>query len=395
MRSDRAALTALFSLSLLLGACDSNDSGMENFLQATEVAGLGISAIEVSLTSSLVNAGQSLQATAIGEDDTGDTVDLTSTVTWSSSDNAVATIDDDGQVNAVADGAATLTATMAGLTASAALTVRTAELTALNLDVASEIDECRTASLDGSGTYSDGSTRALLDSPSWYSSDTDLAWIDTVGSVDELILHHAGTITVTATLDSITASQDVTILDTLSDISISPQDTTVAVDSTQQYVATGSWSTGETADISAATRWTTADNNVASFSASDTGELTANADGSTTVSANCGGLSSTTSMTAEELTVESVYIYSSSTNRITLDTGDSGYQLELYAVYSDGSTDDVTDDADWSVLSPGSFYISVGDGDSNKGVLTITGTDTVYVEAEYEGFIDDILVVVE
>ena len=395
MHSDRTALAALLSLCLLLGACDSNESGIDNFLQATEVAGLGISEVEVTLTATLVNAGQTLQATASGEADGGEIVDLTDTVSWTSSDEGVATINDAGRVTAVADGAATLTATLAGLRASAALTVRTADLTALQLDVASEIDECRTTALAGTGTYSDGSTRALLDSPSWSSSDTNLARIDTVGATQELIMHNAGTVTVTATLDGVSASQDVTILDTLSEISIAPQDATVAVESTQQYVATGSWTTGQTADISAATRWSTADATVASFSASQTGRLTANDEGSTTVSANCGGLTVTTGMTAEDLTVDSVYIYSNSTNRITLDVGDNGYQLELYAVYSDGSTEVVTDDADWSVLSPGSLFISVGDGDANKGVLTISGTDTVYVEAEFDGFIDDILVVVE
>ncbi|MDO6459737.1 Ig-like domain-containing protein [Granulosicoccaceae sp. 1_MG-2023] len=395
MRSDLTRAGAVLSLLLLLGACDSNESGMSEFLQADEVAGLGISAVSVTLEASLVNAGQSFQASASGSSDSGDEYDLTDTVTWESSDDSVAQVDDSGTVTAVADGSASIVASLAGLEASQTLTVRTADLTALELNVEDEYDECLSTPLMGVGTYSDGSTRELLDSPTWSSSDTNLAWIDKVGDDDELVLHHSGAVTVTATLDGVSASQDVTILDTLSGLTISPDETTVTVDETQQYTATGSWTDGASSDITLATRWSTLDTDIASFSDSEVGELTANEEGSTTVSAVCGGLTATTGVTAEELQIDSIYIYSSSSNSITLDTGDDGYELTLWVAYTDGTVDDVTDDAEWSEVSPGSSYISVGNSSSNKGELSISGSDSVYIEAEYEGYSDYILVIVD
>ncbi|MFQ6673255.1 MAG: Ig-like domain-containing protein, partial [Fidelibacterota bacterium] len=85
-----------------------------------------IARVSLSPPSAVIHKGETLQFTARVSDDNGDVV-TNAHVIWSSDDEAVATIDDDGLATGVSQGSATITATADGAWGSASLTV---ELTA-------------------------------------------------------------------------------------------------------------------------------------------------------------------------------------------------------------------------------------------------------------------------
>ena len=87
------------------------------------VTGSGVTAVVVSPNAQILKAGEFVQATANVTADPG----VARTVTWSSSANAVATVDQTGKVTAVSEGSATITAASTvdpSVTGSMALTVR-------------------------------------------------------------------------------------------------------------------------------------------------------------------------------------------------------------------------------------------------------------------------------
>jgi YVTN family beta-propeller protein len=108
-----------------------------------------LTGIAVSPAHPFLAAGSSTQLTATGTYSDGSAKDISGTATWSSSNPAVAAVSASGLVTAVAPGTTTITAALAGLSATASVTV-TARRTAY------------VASLSGHLTVIDRSTNAVL-----------------------------------------------------------------------------------------------------------------------------------------------------------------------------------------------------------------------------------------
>jgi alpha-tubulin suppressor-like RCC1 family protein len=141
----------------------------------------------------------------------GDTVRLTATpkdaqgaaladrtVTWNSSDEAVATVDDEGLVTAQAEGTATITATAEGQHGTAALTVAAAPVASVVLTptgdpvIVGDTLRLTATLLSEAGDTLTGRTIT------WTSSDTTVASVDADGLVSD---HTPGSVTLTATAE--------------------------------------------------------------------------------------------------------------------------------------------------------------------------------------------------
>ncbi|MDD3363018.1 MAG: Ig-like domain-containing protein [Hespellia sp.] len=147
---------------------------------------------------------QQLTATLVPEDNTDDD----KTITWSTSDEAVATVSADGLVTAVAGGTATITATTSnGKTATCAITVPI-HMTgiALSQDTA-DLLKGKTEQL--SVTYNPENTTDDK-TVTWTSSDEAVATVDANGLVTA-VAEGTATITATTTVGSFTAECAVTV----------------------------------------------------------------------------------------------------------------------------------------------------------------------------------------
>lgn len=114
---NRLSLRAIaLTVSALAAACGGSDG-------PTEPPAPVVTSVTVSPpTATLETAGATVQLQATARDGSGNTVTGTS-VTWSTSATAVATVSTSGLVTAVAPGSANITATVAGVAGSAAVTV--------------------------------------------------------------------------------------------------------------------------------------------------------------------------------------------------------------------------------------------------------------------------------
>ena len=96
--SNKVAIVALLPLLLLTGCCG------EFFRDSKDVVSVTISPTDTS-----IQPGQTQQFSTTGTFDGGSTGNVTAQTTWTSSDPAIATIDDTGLATGVAPGTVTIT----------------------------------------------------------------------------------------------------------------------------------------------------------------------------------------------------------------------------------------------------------------------------------------------
>jgi len=256
----------------------------------------------VSLAVAPVNSSMPDDATkqfsATGTFSDNSTQDVTQSVLWSSSTPAVATITNLGLVTSVSTGSTTITAMLGSVNNSTALTVSNVKLVSITISPANaRVQKGTSLKFTATGNYSDGST-AVLANVSWRSSKNNLANMRGSG-----ILHakKAGTLTVTASASGVTGSTSVTIgTGTLVSIDIAPANPTVAAGGTQQFIALGTFSDSSTQDVSINSHWSSTISSVATIANApvNAGLATTTTTGTTTIGVNHGGITATTTLTA-------------------------------------------------------------------------------------------------
>ena len=265
--------------------------------------------IEVSPASASVANGQTQQFTATGLYTDNTTQDLTTQVTWASSDNAVATVSNAAGSNGVATtiglGSATVSATSGAVTDDAALTVTAATLVAIDVSPATaSLANGLTLQFTATGVYSDNSTQDLTTQVTWASSNNSVATVSNAGGSSGLATSASvGNATVSATSGTVTGNGTLTVTAaTLMSIEVSPAAASVANGLTQQFTATGVFSDNTTQDLTTQVTWTSSDSAVASVSnaAGSNGLATATGVGSATVSATSGAVTGSTTLTVTQ-----------------------------------------------------------------------------------------------
>lgn len=338
------------------------------------ITGSSLTSITVQAAAAAVAPGGTDQFTAIGNYSNGSTQALTS-VTWSSSNQSVATISASGLATAKVQGATVITATMGTVSGAANLTVGTASLTSITVNSSSaSVGVGSTDQFTATGNYSDGSTLTLTNSVTWGSSNTGLATVSNAGLVTGKA---AGSVTITATSGPITGSANLTVTASLVSLSVTPALPTVAPNTTQQFHATGTFSDGSIQDVTSTVTWSSATPTVATISNSlpNNGLATAVKAGTSVITAYSGSASSSTTLTVSSATLSSIAI-TPSISTIPLDVVE---QFTATATFSDGSTQNITNTATWSVSSSSSpAPVSI----TASGAATATSTGTATITAK-------------
>ena len=119
------------------------------------------------------------------------------------------------------------------------------------------------------GTFSDGTTRFLTGSVQWSSSDLTIATFSANPTEAGLVATHAaGNVSVSATLDGVTASTTLTVsAPELVSIDVTPASVSIPVGTTRQLAATGVFSDGSTQDLTTSATWEAAPAAVATINA--------------------------------------------------------------------------------------------------------------------------------
>jgi uncharacterized protein YjdB len=224
--------------------------------------------VVIAPTAPSVAVSLSTQLTATGRFSDGSLHDVTERVTWSSSDEAVATVGDAlnvrGKLTGIATGTAQITATDSDTGESATVTATTTAATLQSV----RIDAPQTAGLLGAswqlrlmGRYSDGTESDLSPNADWSSDQPEIFGVLTrpqtgAGTVEALA---QGRATITATLDSGESAQ-VTLeafFANIASLTVSARDVGFRV--TEQFTATGTLSNGTSVDLTSAVTWSSSD----------------------------------------------------------------------------------------------------------------------------------------
>ena len=132
------------------------------------------------------------------------TRDVTSTATWASSNTAVAAIDSRGRVTHKSGGTSEITATYAGVTGRAMITIIALSSVSVTCTPAPGEHQCAARA-----TFSDGSSENVTSQATWLSTNTRIAMVDASGRVTHL---DSGTTEIRATHRGLTGAVTLSIV---------------------------------------------------------------------------------------------------------------------------------------------------------------------------------------
>ena len=287
----------------------------------------------------------------------GTSRNVTGLATWVSSNPADLGVSDTpgsrGRSTAITAGAVTVTASYLGVTGSTHVTITSAVITSLSVTPAAVAVPIGTRrQFTAQAIFSDGSSRDVTGLSTWTSSSVGVAQVsDTPGSRGFTTALAPGAASLSATYMGITGTGAITVTPaTLTTVQVTPFLPAVAVGTTIQLMATGIFSDGTSMGLTGACTWTSAAPAVAAVSdaAGTRGRVTALAAGTAVVSATCRGVTGSGTVTVTGTTLQRVQVTP------FLSALPVGYQEQLTAtaVYTDGTTRNVTSLATWTSWYP-------------------------------------------
>ena len=380
--SSNTAVAAIFAN----GAVTGEGSGTANItatLSGVTSPGLkltvkAVSSILITPTASPrnVDTGATLQFSAIATYSDGASADISSQVTWLSSNPQVATIYSNGLATGIAAGSAGITATLSGVTSLAtALAVQPLSSIAISPVSPNNLAVGATQHFTAIGTFADSSMMDITSQVIWSSTVPGITTIAAGGTATGV---KNGIANITAALAGITSHPVALTVISLSAISVAPSSpANMGVGSTQHFTATGSYSDGSTADFTSQVVWSSS--NPAAITIASGGIATAVGGGTTNITATFGGL--TSQPVAMMVKVLSAITIEPVTSPRNLNVGAS-QAFTAVGIYSDGSMSDITSQVTWTssntniatILSNGSATgVAAGTAIISAALSGITG----------------------
>lgn len=324
---------------------------------------------------------QAFKATAVFSDST--TVDVTASATWASSQAEVVSISNTagskGSAKALKEGQAEIFAVYDTESASTTVTVTSATVAQVQVaPVAPSIAKGTTQQFAATAVYTDGTNKDVTTTAVWTSSAEAVATVSK-GLAKGLAV---GESSIAASFGGQSDSTTLKVsAATVTGISVSPANVSIAKGLHQQFTATASFTDGSQQDVTAATTWTSATESVAKVSNADKsrGDAEAVAVGSTTIGASYKDKVATASLKVTKETVTKLEVTPAN---ISLAKG-LEQQYTATALYTDGSTQNVTTSAAWSTSNTDTVAdLGASDGKAKAkavGQTTITASfkDTV------------------
>lgn len=372
-----AILLSVLLLALMTSCGGGGESGSVGAGSAAPSAVLV--AIEITPANPVIALGTETQLKATGIYSDSSKKDLTASVVWSSSDDRVATVHN-GQARSRARGTATVGAVAGGVAGSGTLTVTDATLVAIQVTpVSAEAPLGTTRQFTATGIFSDATKQDLTQQAAWTVSDPSVASIsNSAGSRGLATAAGTGMATIEASLDGVTGSTGFTVTGAvLVSIEVTPATPGLPRGTTQQFTATGIYSDHSTQDLTKQVTWTSSDSSVAAVSnaAGTNGLATALAVGQTTIGATFGAVTSAATLTVTAAMLVSIEVDPADAF-IPMDTS---LEFSATGLYSDGTVQDLTEQATWTSTDP--FVATVSNAAGSSGLATAAGPGSTAIFA--------------
>ena len=298
-----------------------------------------------------------------------DTVDTNRSITWSSNNSNIVSVDGDGNITAKALGTATITArTPNQKTATCTVNVKISP-TSISINP-------NGLALDLSGTTTGNlrvkynpETSNLKTGITWTSSKTEIATIDSSGKV---IGKSNGTTTITAkTENGKTATCNVTVYTSPKSISVNPNNLTLDMSGTKTRKLTVSYNP-TSSDSKKQITWSSSNNNTATVDAA--GNVTGRSNGNVTITAKTENGKIATCNVKVQTSLNSISLNKTST---VLDINTK--KTERLTVNYNPSTANVNTGISWSSSNPSAVTV---DGSGNITAVATTGSAIITARAQ-------------
>jgi uncharacterized protein YjdB len=348
-----------------------------------------LKSIQITLAQASVAAGLGDQLTATGQYSDGTNKDLSATVTWTSSNQTVATVSGAGVISTAAQGTATITGSLSGVTGSATLTVNAPAIKSLTISSTNaKIAQGTNVQFTATGTMTDGSMQNVTALVTWTSSNPSAVTINVNGAPGLAMGVTPGSSTITAsatgTSGTVSSSAVLTITSAaLTTVNVTPVAVSIPLGTVQQFTATGTFSDNTAQDLTGSVTWSSSPTTVASITVS--GLATGKNVGTVTITATFGTITGSVPATVDASNLKSIAV-TPANPAIAQSTSE---QFTATGTFTDGSTHNLTAQVAWSSsntvaatvgsssglakgLSPGSSTISATLGITGSTVLEVT-----------------------
>lgn len=345
-----------------------------------------LKSIQVTSSSSTLPKGNSMSFVATGIFSDKTTMDISSVVTWTSSNAAFVTISNapgtHGLATAVAPGAVTIAATYMGISGSKPLTATAAVLVSIQVNLPAPSVACGfPQQFTAVGVYSDKTTLNITTAVTWQSSNLAVATISNAAGSNGLastLSTGSSIITATDPATGISGTSSLTVTSAvLTSITLSPLNQSLPLGNTQQYAATGHFSNGTTQDFTTLVSWSSSDSSVASISnaAGSEGFMSSLKVGATTITALhvATGINASTPLNITNATLASIAVTpaNSSIGKWT------EAQFMAMGTYTDNTTQDITMSVTWSSSLPTVATIANAAGVEGLAVGILDGNTVI------------------
>lgn len=285
----------------------------------------------------------------------GTTSDITSQVTWASSNTSVTPAPTAGVTTTSAPGTTTISATLPGtISGSTTLTVTGGTLDSFSISPSSQALATGTMGrISATGVFSNNTTRDITGALTWTFDNPSRASLTTAtGNVMWINALASGPVVITAKSASKSATASLTVTNTsfknLNDIS--PANLTLTTGSTGRLTLSAVFNDGTPQNVTdnTTTAWSSDNSSVARVGTTGlaSGQITAMATGKATITATYGGKSKTATITVTAKTPKSLAISPSTATNLSIGSATS---FTATVTYSDNTTADVTTDTVWTV----------------------------------------------
>jgi Bacterial Ig-like domain (group 2) len=329
--------------------------------------------ISVTPPSPTISLNGTQQFTATGTYSDGTTKNITSTANWLSTVTTVASISTSGLATAVGGGTTTITASLTGVSGSTMLTVANPLVSIAVTPGSASLAPNATQQYTATGTYADNSTQNLTSSVTWSAS---VGATITAGGLATAVTPNA-TVTIMATLGSISGTATMTVTNPLVSIAVTPATATIAAGFTQPYAAKGRYADNSTSVITSTVTWASSDPTVATISNTlgSLGVATGVKAGSVSITATLNSVVSPgAALTISSATLQSIAV-SPANPAIVYQTQQ---QFTATGTFTDSSQLDITSSVAWSssdttkiTIIPTGLATGVG---TTSSPVTITAT---------------------
>ena len=317
------------------------------------VSAASLTSLEISPTISSASVGVTTQFYATGINDDSTFEDMTSFVTWSSSDSSIASIDASGLLTRHAVGSVTVTASYASTSTQVSSSVLGASLSEIQISPdSSSMPAGIRRNFQASGVYTDGSIEDLTDQVVWSSSDSAVATVDngssSKGYVEAIA---AGSTTISASYGAVNAETELSVsASSIVALRVEPESVLMTDGLDKQFVLIGLDSDSNEYDLSEQALWSSSNAALGSMSNSEgskgllnnlyTGETNA----SSTITASYLGLSASASVMVAPASITDIWI-----NPVNVEVSNgNSRQFSAIANFDDGASLDVTSYVTWS-----------------------------------------------